>query len=335
MSCGTLPAPEKAFRLALLSLVISVISPALAAPVWCEGGEETLGDHPLSLQMLREEAGDISHRQGMISLVAERFEEQQEKVDSSSNEIDSDFLRKFRQLLDSHDGHVDFRFTLRGNGTRAYIARTESPTIELGCDLSPAKLYEAHPTRVHIGLAAHAIFHLGSELLNGQFELPSQSISSLSRSYENWLLKDGLAQWPWELAVNGWKHRNDPYNAPAPRSQIVFMRPNAGLEFQWSSQEEATVDASVGIEPIGMVWYRGGPQEYNRWWGVSALVTVGTNDQGAGIGGLLRYNNYWLGVTDRQGEDGLYIFIGIDLHKYLKGKDGLKADVQNWLDAHN
>ena len=163
-----------------------------------------------------------------------------------------------------------------------------------------------------------------------------KSIEDLSLSYRNWILDEGLKQWPWEMLVNGSLNKKKLFNKSAPRSQIVLMRPSVGLDFQWESQETAGADVSIGVEPIGMVWYRGDDKtRYDKWFGVSALVTLGTNDNGAGIGGLIRYNNYWLGVVDRKNEDGLAVFIGLDLHKYIKSDDGLKKDIQKRLDGIN
>lgn len=61
-----------------------------------------------------------------------------------------------------------------------------------------------------------------------------------------------------------------------------------------------------------------------EWWGASLVVTSSTRD-GIGVGGLVRWNNYVLGVTrhksDTPGEsDNTFILLGVDLYDLFNKK---------------
>lgn len=308
--------------------------PIGAEPVWCDG-EETLVAHPLNHLTLREAVLDAGTNQSLakaIDLIEARFQQHQARSPDADARLHQAYLDAFLALLQAADGPADFRFTYQPFQARAFLATTGEHLVFMDCTLTPEQQNRDSVTVTNIALAAYAIDRIGGEIFAEHLKPVITAIDQTTVSYRNWLLDQGLAQWPWEMVANGWLHRGDPYSEAAPRSQLVLMRPNAGLELQWASQDEASADASVGIEPIGLVWYTGDGTNYANWWGISALVTLGTNDQGAGVGGLLRYKHYWLGITDRSGESDPYFFIGLDLHKYLKGDDGLKADLERWLD---
>ncbi len=316
------------FPFGLLGLCL--FSQALAEPVWCDG-DQTLADHPLNhktLRLLVVDQGAGNRSEDMIQLVGREFEKSQSQVTSNSIDGDEQFLSAFRRLILDHQGFKDFHFTHQPLKNRAFLIKITDPLVFFDCRQTPQQLKATSSTRTNIALAAYAIDLIGEQIRTNVMPVVVASIDQITTSYNNWLIDQGLRQWPWEMVVNGWIHDDDPFNSDAPRSQVVFMRPSAGLEFQWNSQSDAAVDASVGIEPIGWVWYLGDQPDYDKWIGVSALVTLGTNDAGAGVGGLIRYKNYWLGVTDRENEDGLFFFIGLDLHKYLKSDKGFRADLE-------
>jgi hypothetical protein len=142
------------------------------------------------------------------------------------------------------------------------------------------------------------------------------------------LLKDGLPMWPWELWLNGLR-LSERDSDPLFRIQWVFMRPTAGIEVDTRNRAAADLNASVAIEPVGFVRYRG--TDYAQWWGASMVVTSSTS-RGLGIGGLLRWNNYVLGVThhraERRGEDGsAFVFVGVELHELISKK---RAELKEW-----
>ena len=142
------------------------------------------------------------------------------------------------------------------------------------------------------------------------------------------LLKDGLPMWPWELWLNGLR-LSEKDSDPLFRTQWLFMRPTAGIELDTRNRASADLQASVAIEPIGFVRYRGG--DYSQWWGASMVLTSSTS-RGAGVGALLRWNNYVLGVThhraEQRGEKGSqFLFVGVELHDLIKSK---RAELKEW-----
>lgn len=315
-----------------IALLVSSID-ASAAPFWCDG-DETIPSNPLSITALEQRIvslGIESSHDDIVNLVKTTFLSRQTQIDLVEGSDEQVYLDDFLSLIRDNDGPEDFGFTHQERNNRGVLLKLPTQPLIISCDTTPKQLKESSPTQANIALASHAIHVFGYDIVTGALPVVVSAIDGISLSYRNWLLDQGLAQWPWELAVNGWRISSDPYNEPAPRTQLIFMRPSAGLEFSWTSQSNADVEASVGIEPIGLVWYRGDDNDYSNWWGISALVTLGTGDNGAGIGGLIRYNNFWIGVTDRKGSNDTFVFLGLDLHKYLKSDDGLKADIEKKL----
>lgn len=135
------------------------------------------------------------------------------------------------------------------------------------------------------------------------------------------LLKDGLPMWPWELWLNGLR-LSERDSDPLFRTQWVFMRPTAGIEIDTRNRAVADLNASVAIEPVGFVRYRG----------TASMVVASSTRRGLGVGGLLRWNNYVLGVThhraERRGEDGsAFVFVGVELHELISKK---RAELKEW-----
>ena len=242
----------RCFFFGLLGLCL--FSQTLAEPVWCDG-DQTLADNPLNHETLRQlvfDQGADDRMDNMIQFVGREFEKNQLRVATDSIGDDAQFLSAFRGLFLVHLGPTDFHFTYQPLNNQAFLASVTNPIVRFDCNLTPQQQKAASETRTNIALAAYAIDLIGRQILAEQVPVVVASIDQITTSYNNWLIDQGLKQWPWEMVVNGWIHDDDPFNSNAPRSQVVFMRPSAGLEFQWESQSEANVDASVGIEPIGL-----------------------------------------------------------------------------------
>ena len=152
------------------------------------------------------------------------------------------------------------------------------------------------------------------------------AVAHASREAES-LLKDGLPMWPWELWANGKRlSRND--SDPLFRTQWVLMRPTAGIEVDTRNRAAADLQASVLLEPVGFVRYRGAG--YSHWWGASLVVTSSTG-RGAGVGGLVRWDNYVFGLTRHKGENGRpdsnFLVVGVELYDFLNRK---RAELKDW-----
>lgn len=152
-------------------------------------------------------------------------------------------------------------------------------------------------------------------------------VAKQSRAHEA-LLYNGLPMWPWELWLNGKRLGESDWD-PLFKTQWVLMRPTAGIEINTRNRASGNLDASVGIEPLGFARYQ--DDGYKSWWGASLLVTSSTN-AGIGLGGLLRWNNFVLGVTRHESNSAdmpasNFIFIGIELYDYANKQRG---DFAEW-----
>lgn len=170
-----------------------------------------------------------------------------------------------------------------------------------------------------------------AERIRIEHELPVMKtraaiLEKASRDAED-LLKNGLAMWPWELWLNGLR-LSDKDADPLFRTQWVALRPSAGIEIDLRSQSSADLQASVMLEPLGFVRYRG--DSYAHWWGASLVVTSSTR-RGAGIGALLRWDNYVIGLTRHKGEgsepDSTFLMVGVDLYDLVNKK---RTELKDW-----
>ncbi len=170
-----------------------------------------------------------------------------------------------------------------------------------------------------------------AERIRIEHELPVMKtraaiLEKASRDAED-LLKNGLAMWPWELWLNGLR-LSDKDADPLFRTQWVVLRPSAGIEIDLRSQSSADLQASVMLEPLGFVRYRG--DSYEHWWGASLVVTSSTR-RGAGIGALLRWDNYVIGLTRHKGEgsepDSTFLMVGVDLYDLVNKK---RTELKDW-----
>ena len=154
----------------------------------------------------------------------------------------------------------------------------------------------------------------------------AENVAETAQDAED-LLKSGLAMWPWELWLNGLRLSATDAD-PLFRTQWVVMRPTAGIEIDTRNRASADLNASVMLEPVGFVRYRGAG--YSRWWGVSAVITSSTG-RGAGIGGLFRWDNYVIGLTRHRGEgtrpDSTFLLVGVDLYDALNSK---RTELEGW-----
>jgi hypothetical protein len=195
-------------------------------------------------------------------------------------------------------------------------------------DITPVRLAELAPQQANVAYAAHALTVMSSQPLRALYSQAAFTIDDRARGYRG-LLFDGLPMWPWELWVNGLGIDQDDLRQPAPRWQWIMARPSVGLEVFWPDQANAAADASVAVEPIGLIRYRG--KGYTDWIGVSALVTLGTEDNGAGVGAMLRYNNYSLGITRREDIDEVFVFFSMDLHELVRDKQRQVSESESFM----
>lgn len=230
-------------------------------------------------------------------------------------------VQAFRKVLQAQIGGENrksyFQFsTDPATGDARLIWPSEGRKVVFDCaSETPTKLISSNPQKANIGYAASLVFTVLSEQLQQFDTYYSAQVSKRADEYMRYM-SNGLPMWPWELAINGWGQDYHDLFAGAPRWQWVVLRPSVGLELSWASRKQAKLEASIGVEPIGFVRYT--DTSYNNWWGISTLVTLGTDKNGAGLGGLIRYNNYALGVVRREDIDDTYLFFSIDLYDKVR-----------------
>jgi hypothetical protein len=178
---------------------------------------------------------------------------------------------------------------------------------------------------VQVVAASLVAWRVGARQAEPELAARALGVMQSSRDAES-LLRDGLAMWPWELWLNGLRvSRKD--SDSLFRTQLIFMRPTAGIEVDTRNRASADLQASVMVEPLGFVRYRG--DGYSHWWGASFVVTSSTG-RGAGIGGLLRWDSYVFGITRHKGDGGApdsnFLVIGVEVYDFLKKR----ADPKEW-----
>lgn len=258
---------------------------------------------PSALFEATAEALNKGHFSRIYPLFADRYEATLSDAARARPEV-SLFLAQLRAA--SFDSRL-FDVVPDDTRTREILFEGSAAPIELDCaTLAP------HQSDM-------AAVSLLTAWMRGQQMLPALAerarlAADQSRAHEA-LMANGLPMWPWELWLNG-KQLGDSDWAPLFRTQWVLLRPTAGVQMGTRSRAEGKLDASLGVEPIGFVRYR--DADYSSWWGASLLITSSTRD-GIGLGALLRWNNYVLGVTRNQSAtagkgDATLVFVGFDLY---------------------
>ena len=227
-------------------------------------------------------------------------------------------VARFLAVLRNPQGR-SFDVAPEGN-TEKIFRSVPAETITISCAPSVPQYL------VEVATAALLAEHIRIE-----HELPAMKtraaiLEKASRDAEG-LLKNGLAMWPWELWLNGLRLSEKDAD-PLFRTQWVVLRPSAGIEIDLRSQASADLQASVMLEPLGFVRYRG--DSYAHWWGASLVVTSSTN-RGAGVGALLRWDNYVIGLTRHKGEgsepDSTFLMVGVDLYDLVNKK---RTELKDW-----
>ena len=270
---------------ALLTVVVFCcgITPAFAAePVaaWCE--EPGDPNHPLSFEAMT--LGALlpleirTHPTKAVQAISDVFEQQQKELMRSDKATAGDpvKLQAFRNILKKQIGsgklRNHFEFTEADSGDILEWPK-EGESLEFDCETEkPSGLVKNNPQKANIGYAARLVFVILGEQLQSADEIYSRHVDQRAGEYESYL-KDGLAMWPWELAVNGWGQDYSDLFKAAPRWQWVVARPSAGFEIVWPNRKEARLEASIGVEPLGFVHAKHGKNQRQkpRHWPPSPL----------------------------------------------------------------
>ncbi len=302
----------------LNSLVLAKVSP------WCdETGNpqhplsiERMSQGPLFLPKVRANPGEA------LQAILDAFDRAQSTVNSNGDL--SSFIpeaKAFRRILQIQISgknikpYFQFSMDLRTGNAKLFWP-VENMKVVFDCENeTPLKLQGSNPQKANIGYATYLVFTVLSKQLQALDGYYNKRLTQRADEYHRFMTK-GMPMWPWELAINGWGESYEDLLKRAPKWQWVVARPSAGFEVYWPNRKQANLEASIGIEPIGFIRYT--DDSYKNWWGVSTLVTLGTDDQGVGLGGLIRYKNYSLGIVKRKDIDDHFLFFSIDLYDKLR-----------------
>lgn len=133
---------------------------------------------------------------------------------------------------------------------------------------------------------------------------------------------ESKSQTIWEMAINGrifQKENGEHKFGRPPEWQLIFMHPNVVVENVKDALDGDQLKEAVMMEIIGADWWR-----QDKWYiptGGSIVATysdrLGVDDWGYGV--AVNFDSqFTLGVTDHDGEQG--VFITIDLLKLLQDK---------------
>ena len=315
------------YRTLSVVVLLFFLAPAFAAvKPWCK--KEGDPNHPLSLEaMALGPLFDPAIRRDpdrMVEAVYAAWRRQQQAVMAARGEGPIPEAVAFEAILDRlREGERSllnrFYFKIDRQKRSNKLVGSEYPggALHFRCrDETPRELAQTNPQKANIGYTAFVLQVLFKQQLEAMLTPYAKQVWKRADAYEAYLT-NGLPMWPWELAINSWgEDYEDLFRGP-PRWQWVVMRPSAGVEIFWPSRKEAELEASLAIEPIGFVRYTD-LDNYREWWGLSALVTLGSADNGVGLGGLIRYNNYALGIVRREDIDEAYVFLSFDLYEQVR-----------------
>jgi hypothetical protein len=184
-------------------------------------------------------------------------------------------------------------------------------------------------------LAADLLYRIETvdHFLNEFKKLPMrETVKAIKNAKARWeiYMHEGMSQFPWEAAFNGWAIGADNIQYPPTRQWILF-HPELGVEIGTKSFKEITAKESLAVELVGHVWYRwktlDKPEAGLQWWGVSAAVSL-RDDLRPGIGFITHYGRFvTLGLTwhdaNRDGRwfnDAPFITMGVDLFRFAEDR---------------
>lgn len=152
-------------------------------------------------------------------------------------------------------------------------------------------------------------------------------LSGRDRQWQTYL-NEAPVQYPWELAVNGWRYQRATENRdqfpPAPDDQWVLLHPSPAAEAIDTPGGGRSTAAAIVVEVFGYQRWRWQDGERRNRWGVSAIVSLADLDgmDTVGYGAMLHtpLPHASLGVVWRDGDAGREtgIILSVDLAKLLQ-----------------
>ena len=279
--------------------------------------------------LIDQTASDIAagHEQIAFNRIADTYERSLRPGEKSVPGVD-EFLRQLRAPTTEPTSRWSALWEISpdDNGDAILFERDPAAKFTIPCRPKPLPAYfqnmAAIANYLRIALAAR--------------EAPAKqaqwnTLKKQAMDHED-LLRNGLPMWPWELWLNG-KRLGKSDADPLFNTQIVFMRPTAGVEVNTRSRELANLEGSLLLEPVGFVRYFD-DSRYSKWWGVSAVMTA-TTGQGMGYGALFRYGRYSAGLTLHHSDvagvsNDVYLAFSMDLYDLIGQK---REELPGWRDG--
>lgn len=307
---------------AILLLVFSFWSvTTLAAPIWC-GGSDSFQDHPLQEARLEPELREQSTLLDGLVVVRDAFKNHVEVIGVS----DGVLVIKMSTYLNKLTNPEAKGFNRHAAFNPGQLDRLGFPKPD--CNLTPEQLIINDPGLAAIYSAAASVFSVGRRDFSKQLAAVDLLLQQRRQETEAWLLTDGLAQWPWELWLNG-KLLTSDVSKPTPKNQFILLRPSLGLNLSYPRQEDADITPTGVVEILGMIRYR--DRSYKKHWGLSLLADI-DSDKGAGVGLGFRWNGYWAGYVAHADERPDALYVGIDLASLLQSKSDREAIAGEFVD---
>jgi hypothetical protein len=320
----------------LLAAMLGLPADASAA-TWCRDSEPD-PNHPLSWERLgprvMAEVAAARYEAG-YRVVFETFLREYGEAASREAEVRA-FREAFHEYLALRERAGDQPVRWRGewdadDDVQEYFLLAPDGAVEqvrIPCAEIADPQAHAVSARVAVAYAAFALEQATGSDLDEARRAAARRAQALYGAYEQWLF-DGLAQWPWELWLNGRRLPRD-FADPPPRWQWIALRPNASLVANLDTFEDSALDYALTFEPIGFVRYVEG-SSYRKWWGLSPTLTL-TGDHGAGYGLLGRYNNFVLGAAYHERDERVLWYMSVDLYRYALGEEGKVRQARTLLD---
>lgn len=187
---------------------------------------------------------------------------------------------------------------------------------------------KARQSRVEAGNFVLLVKRSLKEFTDGAYRAIVERIGTLEGQYDRYLF-EGFPMFPWEAWVNSRFLTDKSIANGPPRNMLALIHPSAGMVTSIDSDTSSDAGGVLAVEAVGWIRYS---TNYRHWYGASLLAVFPT-DRDIGYGVAFNYDNFKLGVTwhdDQDGEhDGLALFFGFDLYQLISDK---KKGYEDYID---
>jgi uncharacterized protein YlbG (UPF0298 family) len=273
-----------------------------------------------------------------LHLVGNEAEKAKSQICAAEDQIDMniayiDFLNNIRGWFDQFGGFKDGMYVVDSLKRQITIANPSvtvdlnfSDNLQVGIDTfkpdNESKCIQVSHA-INCVEVLEEFIQLHVEIQNLQAETERlKTLKLLKKLRADWkpFLENMKGQTGLELLINrqAYKNDSDTFSGP-PSSQWIVLHPTVLIENVASAADGENTQEAIGIEIIGMNWWK-----QDKWYipsGASVLAVYSdrTDIKDVGYGVALHFlSNYTLGYTNHSGEDG--IFVSMDVIKLFQDK---------------